>query len=90
MKVPWAAALPPEAGRDAPPTVATIIELREHARLAADRLPRHRHVNAALEQVRGRARERTRTRASRRRVDVSLLLASLCRSFSVPSHPNVV
>lgn len=60
MKVPWAAALPPEAGRDAPRTVITFVVLRERARLAADRLPKHTSVQAALEQVRGRAGERAR------------------------------
>lgn len=57
VKVPQAAALPPGERRGA---VTTLDELCGHARLAADRLPQRRRVQAALEQVRGRARGRAR------------------------------
>lgn len=53
VKVPWAAALPPDAGRDAPPAVAAIEGPREHVRVAAERISAKRRVEEAVAQVRG-------------------------------------
>lgn len=37
VKVPWAGALPPDAGRDVPLAIAAPERLREHACMAAER-----------------------------------------------------
>lgn len=59
-QVPWAAAHTPDAGRTVPPATTATDRLREHARIAAERLPAYRRMRAALEQVRGWARERAK------------------------------
>lgn len=60
VKVPWAAALAPDAGRDAAHAAVTRALMPEYARLAAERLPTSRRVRDELKRTRGRARERAR------------------------------
>lgn len=74
VKIPWASALPPDAWRDAPHANVSPATLREHMRLAADRLPASRRVRAALERTRGRAHERAH-------VGVISLFGFWCSSF---------
>lgn len=69
-KLPWAAALPPDARRA---TVNSLSEVRAFLQVAAGRVPHSRRVQEALAAGRGRARERAR--AQPRRLDVACLLS---------------
>lgn len=55
VKVPWAARLPPEACRDAPPAVSSAAEVRAQAKVAAARIPGTRAVSEALARARADA-----------------------------------
>lgn len=68
-KVPWAAALPPDAGRDARPAASTLTEIQALVGVGAERFPSGPRVRAAPADGRGRARERARARPAR--VDVA-------------------
>lgn len=67
VKVTWAAALPPDAGRDVAHADVTLVSLCEHERVATERLLTGRRVREALLRMWGRARERARAE----RMDVS-------------------
>lgn len=60
VEVPWAAAPPLDAGRSAPHADVTLVDMQEHGRVDAERLPSCRRVREVLQRTRGRARERAR------------------------------
>lgn len=84
VDVPWSAALPPDAGRGAPHADVSPATLREHGRIAAERLPSSRKVRAAMERARGPAPSRT----SSGRMDVSPLSPFPIQLFPRPKLPQ--
>lgn len=60
VEIPWAAALPPGAGRNAPQASQSEATLRALARVAAEQLPQTRVVREALARASGVARQSAR------------------------------